>query len=210
MIKILRGSCRIKFQRTAGLKDDLLYDRWTATLHLLRHNTCVISHLDSRDVLPKGFVAGTSWTPIPIWRGRYPQISVLPHLVSGSISRWVWRVPVLVRGIDVATNEWTSGAFNGAFIQAGYGLALPVLSRDCMYLHSWTTCKNAPCPGAYFLSILNSLAFLPGMVPCLPCRNWSSTGHKSPVCSPRKGIRQWTFEQKERWFSKGARHYLCM
>lgn len=58
-IKNLRRFCRIKVQWTANLRDHLLYDRSTATLHLFPHKICLISHLDSRNVLPKDFVAET-------------------------------------------------------------------------------------------------------------------------------------------------------
>ena len=58
-IKNLRRFCRIKVRWTANLRDHLLYDRPTATLHLFPHKICLISHLDSGNVLPKDFVAET-------------------------------------------------------------------------------------------------------------------------------------------------------
>ncbi|KAK0507468.1 hypothetical protein JMJ35_009991 [Cladonia borealis] len=58
-IKNLRRFCRINVQWTANLRDHLLYDRSTATLHLFPHKICLISHLDSWNVLPKDFVAET-------------------------------------------------------------------------------------------------------------------------------------------------------
>lgn len=58
-IKNLRRFCRINVQWTANLKDHLLYDRSTVTLHLFPHKICLISHLDSWNILPKEFVAET-------------------------------------------------------------------------------------------------------------------------------------------------------
>ena len=58
-VKNLRKLCRIKIQWTANLRDHLDYDRSTGTLHLFPHKICLISHLESNDVLPKDLVAET-------------------------------------------------------------------------------------------------------------------------------------------------------
>ncbi|KAL2040353.1 hypothetical protein N7G274_006796 [Stereocaulon virgatum] len=55
----LRKFCRMKIQWTANLKDHLNYDRSTGTLHLFPHKICLISHLESKSVLPTDLVAET-------------------------------------------------------------------------------------------------------------------------------------------------------
>lgn len=57
--KNLRKICRITIHWTANLKDHLSYERSTSTLRLFPHKICLISHLESTDVLPKGLVAET-------------------------------------------------------------------------------------------------------------------------------------------------------
>ncbi len=61
-VEHLRRFCRINVQWTANLQDHLNYDRSTSTLHLFPHKICLISHLESCDVLPKDFVAETIQT----------------------------------------------------------------------------------------------------------------------------------------------------
>ncbi|MCJ1450330.1 hypothetical protein MMC28_000660 [Mycoblastus sanguinarius] len=58
-IQNLHKLCRVKVQWTANLKDHLSYDRPTSTLHLFPHKICLISHLESCNILPKDLVSET-------------------------------------------------------------------------------------------------------------------------------------------------------
>ena len=61
-VKKLRKLCRVNVQWTANLMDHLKYDRATSTLYLFPHKSCLMSHLESCDVLPKALVAETVQT----------------------------------------------------------------------------------------------------------------------------------------------------
>ena len=55
----LHKMCRVRIKWTANLKDHLMLERSTATLHLFPHKICLISHLESCNVLPKELVVET-------------------------------------------------------------------------------------------------------------------------------------------------------
>ena len=55
----LHKICRIKIHWTANLRDHLSFNRSTSTLFFFPHKICLISHLESCDILPKDFVAET-------------------------------------------------------------------------------------------------------------------------------------------------------
>lgn len=85
----LHKLCRIKVQWTANLKDHLKFDRSTTILYLFPHKICLISHLDSCNVLPRELVAETLKTLdllFPFGR-EYPQIfgRDWPKLPSGGL-----------------------------------------------------------------------------------------------------------------------------
>ena len=61
-VENLRRFCRVHVQWTANLKDHLSYDRSTSTLYLFPHKICLISHLESCNVLPEDFVSETIQT----------------------------------------------------------------------------------------------------------------------------------------------------
>lgn len=61
-VENLHRFCRVNVQWTANLKDHLSYDRSTSTLCLFPHKICLISHLESSDVLPEDFVRETIQT----------------------------------------------------------------------------------------------------------------------------------------------------
>jgi hypothetical protein len=55
----LRRLCRIKVQWTANLKDHLSYNRSVETIYVYPHKICLISHLESCDILPKDLLHET-------------------------------------------------------------------------------------------------------------------------------------------------------
>ena len=58
----LRKLCRINIQWTANLLDHLRYDRSKGTVHIYPHKVCLISHLESCDIIPKELISETLQT----------------------------------------------------------------------------------------------------------------------------------------------------
>ena len=57
--KNLRKICRLKIKWTANLKDHLSYDVSSSTLRLFPHKVCVMSHLESCQLLPADLLSET-------------------------------------------------------------------------------------------------------------------------------------------------------